>query len=88
MTYTSCTICGRAVEFKRIPMTGLYAVGVDGRLVGNYANGSEAIVAALEHIRVAGGMTDRPLLPGRVRKALREMEAAAAEDDRRLPHRQ
>lgn len=76
MTHTICTIRGKAVEFKRVPMTGLYAVGVDGRLVGTYESDAEAIVAALEHIRVVDGLASRPLLPGRIRRELREMEAA------------
>lgn len=77
--YKSCTVCGRTVEFKVVPITGRLAVGVDGRLIGNYANDSEAIVAALEHVRVVAGMADRPMLSGRVRKALREMATTSAQ---------
>jgi hypothetical protein len=79
MTYTQCTILKHTVEFKLIPTSGYISVGIDGRLVGNYENDAEAIVAALEHVRVVEGRLDRPLLSGRVRNQLREMMAAAAE---------
>lgn len=79
MTYTQCTILNREVEFKLVPTSGYISVGVDGCLIGNYANDAEAIVAALEHVRVAEGRLDRPMLPGRVRNELREMMAAAGE---------
>ena len=78
MTYTQCTILKHLVEFKVIPTSGYISVGVDGRLVGNYENDAEAIVAALEHVRVVDGRLDRPMLPGRVRNDLREMAAASA----------
>ena len=77
MTYTQCTILKHLVEFKLIPTSGYISVGVDGRLVGNYGNDSEAIVAALEHVRVVEGRLDRPMLPGRVRNDLRAMVAAS-----------
>jgi len=77
MTYTQCTILKHSVEFKLLS-SGYISVGVDGWLVGNYENDSEAIVAALEHIRVAEGMTKRPLLSGRARAELREMTTVDA----------
>jgi hypothetical protein len=79
MTYTKCSVLNHTVEFKLIPTSGYIAVGVDGRLVGNYGNDAEAIVAALEHVRVVEGSLDRPMLSGRVRTELRKMMAAAAE---------
>jgi hypothetical protein len=79
MKYTQCTILKHLVEFKIIQTSGYIAVGIDGRLVGNYENDAEAIVAALEHIRVVDGRMDRPMLPGRVRNELREMNAASAD---------
>jgi hypothetical protein len=79
MAYTQCTILKHKVEFKLIPTSGYISVGVDGWLVGNYENDAEAIVGALEHVRVVDGRFARPMLPGRVRKELREMTAAAAE---------
>jgi len=75
MTHTECTILKHKVEFKAIPTSGYIAVGIDGRLVGNYENDAAAIVAALEHVRVVDGLMNRPMLPGRVRSALREMAA-------------
>ena len=76
--YTRCTLHDREVEFKSVPVTGLIAVGVDGRLVGNYENDAEAIVAALEHVRVTCNLQKRPMMPGRVRNDLRSMAADAA----------
>jgi hypothetical protein len=76
MAYTQCTILKHKVEFKLIPTSGYISVGIDGWLVGNYENDAEAIVAALEHVRVVEGRFARPMLPGRVRKELREMTAA------------
>lgn len=77
--YTRCTLIGREVEFKLVPVTGLIAVGVDGRLIGNYESDSEAIVAALEHVRVTCNLSRRPLMPGGVRNDLRSMAADAAD---------
>lgn len=71
--YTRCTIKGTEVEFKRVPVSGRYAVGVNGLLIGTYESDSEAIVAALEHVRVKHFLNRRPMLPGRVRNDLREM---------------
>ena len=79
MKYTQCTILKHLVEFKIIQTSGYIAVGIDGRLVGNYENDAEAIVSALEHVRVVEGMLKRPMLPGRVRSALREMATEALE---------
>ena len=84
MTYSQCTILKHLVEFKATPTSGYIAVGVDGRLIGNYENDAEAIVAALEHVRVVEGMFERPLLPGRVRSDLRKMATVAAERNRPL----
>ena len=72
MSYAQCKIVDHAVEFKRLS-SGYISVGVDGSLVGNYANDAEAIVAALEHVRIVEHMLERPLLPNSVRKTLREM---------------
>ena len=80
--YTKCTVAGRTVEFKRIPGSGLYAVGIDGRLIGNYESDSAAIVAALEHVRVTCNLAERPLPPNSVRKALRSMTATAKHESR------
>lgn len=77
MTYTQCKILNHTVEFKLLS-SGYISVGVDGWLVGNYESDSAAIVAALEHVRLADGMTKRPLLPGRVRAAMREMATVDA----------
>lgn len=78
MAYTFCEILNHKVEFKTIPTSGYISVGVDGRLVGNFGSDAEAIVAALEHVRLAEGRLDRPMLPGRVRNELREMVAGGA----------
>lgn len=77
MDYTQCKIMNHTVEFKLLS-SGYISVGVDGWLVGNYESDSAAIVAALEHVRLADGMTKRPLLPNRVRAALRQMTAVDA----------
>lgn len=78
MAYKQCRILNHKVEFKVIPTSGYFSVGVDGRLVGNYESDAAAIVAALEHVRVIDGLVDRPMMPGRVRTNLREMMAARA----------
>lgn len=75
MQNIECTIMNHSVEFKLLP-SGYISVGIDGWLVGNYANDAAAGIAALEQIRVADGLLDRPLLPGRVRAGLRRMAAA------------
>jgi len=78
VTYAQCKIVDHAVEFKRLS-SGYISVGVDGTLVGNYASDAEAIVAALEHVRVVEHMLERPLLPNSVRKTLREMATASVD---------
>lgn len=62
--YVHHRICGRAVEFKRVPLTGLYAVGVGGRLIGNYDTPDAAVAAALEHVRVVAGLMSIPAASG------------------------
>ena len=80
--YTRCTLVGREVEFKLVPVTGMIAAGIDGRLIGNYESDAAAIVAALEHVRVTCNLAKRPLMPGRVREALRGMTATARHESR------
>ena len=63
-SYVYHRICGRLVEFNRVPMTGLYAVGVDGRLIGNYNTPEAAVSAALEHVRVVAGLLSFPAVSG------------------------
>ncbi len=74
MDYTQGEIMEHTVEFKLLS-SGNVSVGIDGWLVGNYESDSAAIVAALEHIRLANGLMSRPMLPGRIRADLRKMTA-------------
>ncbi len=41
-----------------------YAVGVDGRLIGNYNTPEAAVSAALEHVRVVAGLMSFPAVSG------------------------
>lgn len=76
MTHTKCKVMNHVVEFAVIPTSGYISVGIDGWLVGCYQSDAEAIAEALERIRLSDGLSKRPLLPGRVRKNLREMVMA------------
>lgn len=62
--YVYHRICGKVVEFKKVPMTGLYAAGVDGRLIGNYDTPDAAVAAVLEHVRVVAGLMSIPAVSG------------------------
>lgn len=47
-----CTMQSHKIEIRRISMSGMYAVGCDGRLVGNYGDAAQAVFAACEHVRM------------------------------------
>lgn len=77
LDYTDCRIRGHHVEFKMLS-SGCISVGVDDVLVGvsSPLNDAEAAVIALERVRLMEGDRDRPLIPGRIRKDLRQMVAS------------
>ncbi len=75
--YVSCRISGKVAEFKRVPITGLVAVGIDGRLIGNYDTADAAVFAALEHVRVAKGLMGAPAVSSGLLPAVRNLAAVA-----------
>jgi len=75
--YVSCRISGKLAEFKRVPITDLYAVGIDGRLIGNYETADAAVAAALEHVRVVKGLMGAPAVAGLL-PAVRDLGGVAS----------